>query len=115
MDMRYQRLLISSLQGYSLYLKTIPSEQLEKVANIHEKILSNNKFWKLAKHEVPLIRVGFFNVLASLIQHTEELYKNEKKKLITAVMNNLDETDPGVLPVVWEAVLLVICKIEVIT
>ncbi|XP_046741676.1 E3 ubiquitin-protein ligase listerin isoform X2 [Diprion similis] len=112
MDMRYQRLLISSLQGYSLYLKTIPPQQIEKVAKIHEKILSHNKFWKLAKHEIPLVRAGFFNVLASMIQHAEELYKNEKKKLLTTIMNNLDETDPGVLPVVWEAVLLAICKIE---
>ncbi|XP_046596991.1 E3 ubiquitin-protein ligase listerin isoform X1 [Neodiprion lecontei] len=112
MDMRYQRLLISSLQGYSLYLKTISPQQIEKVAKIHDKILSHNKFWKLVKHEIPLVRAGFFNVLASMIQHAEELYKNEKKKLITTIMNNLDETDPGVLPVVWEAVLLAICKIE---
>ncbi|XP_048513180.1 E3 ubiquitin-protein ligase listerin isoform X2 [Athalia rosae] len=112
MEIRYQRLLISSLQGYSLYLKSIPVHQLEKVANIHANILSSNKFWKLAKHEVPLIRAGFFSVLAAMIQYTDELYKNEKKKLITAIMNNLDETDPGVSPVVWEAVLFVIHKIK---
>ncbi|XP_024938302.1 uncharacterized protein LOC107265048 isoform X2 [Cephus cinctus] len=111
-EARYQRVLVSSLQGYCLYFKSVPPRQIEKTKEIHLKIISSSKFWKLAKHEVPLIKTAFFNVLTSIIEYASELLKDEKKKTITAIMNSLDETEPGLLSAVWESVLVAINKIE---
>lgn len=112
MEARYQRVLVSSLQGYCLYLKKVPSHQIEKTINIHQKIISNNKFWKLAKYDAPLIKTAFFNVLTSMIEHASQLLKDEKKKTMTVIVNSLDESEPGLLSAVWESMLMAINKIE---
>ncbi|XP_012276738.1 E3 ubiquitin-protein ligase listerin [Orussus abietinus] len=112
MDARYHRLLIASLQGYCLYLTKVPLHQVEKTLNIQEKITSNNKFWKLAKHEVLLIETAFFNVLTLIIDRANKLIKHQKKKTMTSIINSLDETDPILLAAVWECLLVAISKIE---
>lgn len=51
MEAKYERILISSLNGYALYLSKITKEQLEKVGDINKNIITSNKFWKLAKYK----------------------------------------------------------------
>ncbi|XP_011301777.1 E3 ubiquitin-protein ligase listerin [Fopius arisanus] len=111
-ETKYQRILICSLQGYSHYLKQVPSHQIMKPINLHNQIISSPKFWKLGKHETLLIKTAFFNVLSSLIFHAPALLKDEKKRTITIIMNSLDESEPGILSAVWECFLVAIDNTE---
>lgn len=52
---KFQRVTISSLHGYSLYLTRVPEDQLRNAEEKNKQIVSSSKFWDLAKHEVPLV------------------------------------------------------------
>ena len=113
LEAKHQRLLVSSLQAYSFYLKTVHLVEIDKTVQIHQTILGkNSKYWKLANHESIPIKTGFFNVLASVIENAIGLLENEKKRAMTSIINSLDETDPGLLSAIWEAMLLAVTKIE---
>lgn len=112
MEAKYQRVLIASLQGYSFYLEKIPVQEIEKMIDIHHKIINNNKFWKLVKYDAPSVKAAFFNVLTSIVRNAALLLQEQKKRTVTTIMNNLDETEPSVLSAVWESMLVTINKIE---
>lgn len=102
---KFQRVTISSLHGYSLYLTRVPEDQLRNAEEKNKEIVSSSKFWKLAKHEVALVRSAWFSALISICQNAPFLLENESKNVGTTVFGNIDESDPTVLPVVWEAAL----------
>ncbi|XP_031845099.2 E3 ubiquitin-protein ligase listerin [Nomia melanderi] len=112
MEAKYQRVLIASLQGYSSYLKKVPSEEIEKTTDIHYKIIRNSKFWKLVKYDALAVKTAFFNVLTSMIENATILLQEEKKRTVTTIMNSLDETEPALVSAVWESMLVTINKIE---
>ncbi|KAK2580762.1 hypothetical protein KPH14_011385 [Odynerus spinipes] len=112
MEAKYQKVLVASLQSYSYYFKKVPIQEVEKTIEIHQKIISSSKFWKLAKHDALPIKTAFFNVLTSIIENAEVLIKGEKKRTVTAIMNSLDETEPALSLAIWESVLVAINKIE---
>lgn len=112
MEAKYQRILVASLQGYSCYFKKVPLHEIEKTLEIHNKILSSSQFWKLAKHDNLSIKIAFFNVLTSVMENAEKLLQNEKKRTLTNIMNNLDESEPGILSAVWESMLIATTKID---
>ncbi|KAK0182335.1 hypothetical protein PV327_000484 [Microctonus hyperodae] len=112
LEAKYQRLLICNLQGYCYYFKKVPLQHIEKTINIHQGIISNGKFWKHAKHESSLVKSAFYNVLAAIINNAKVLLDNEKKRTMTAIMNSLDESEPGILSAVWECMLVAIDNID---
>ncbi|XP_034174521.2 E3 ubiquitin-protein ligase listerin [Osmia lignaria lignaria] len=112
METKYQRVLVASLQGYSVFLRKVPLKEIEKMIDIHRKIISNNKFWKLVKYDAFPVKTAFFNVLTSIIENADMLLQDEKKKAVTTIMNNLDEAEPALLSAVWESVLVTINKIQ---
>ncbi|XP_033336767.2 E3 ubiquitin-protein ligase listerin [Megalopta genalis] len=112
MEAKYQRVLVASLQGYSSYLRKVPKEEIDKTLDIHYKIIRNNKFWKLIKYDALPVKTAFFNVLTSLIDNANILLQEEKKRTVTTIMNNLDETEPSLVSAVWESMLVAINKIE---
>ncbi|XP_076296975.1 E3 ubiquitin-protein ligase listerin [Lasioglossum baleicum] len=112
MEAKYQRVLIASLQGYSSYLRKVPTEEIEKMSDIHYKIVRNSKFWKLVKYDALPVKTAFFNVLTSLIDNASILLQDEKKRAVTTIMNSLDETEPALVSAVWESMLVAITKIE---
>lgn len=65
-EAKYERILISSLLGYSFYLKTISPDHLKTPHEINKKIVTNNRFWKLVKHKTPTIRY-FLHLYQSII------------------------------------------------
>ncbi|XP_058790902.1 E3 ubiquitin-protein ligase listerin [Phymastichus coffea] len=109
LEAKYQRLVTSSLQAYSFILKTIDTEN---TAEYHKKLISSNKFWKLAKNEVPATKTAFFNALTALICYANNIVNEEKRKVLTTIMSSLDETEPALLTTVWESLLVAINKIE---
>ncbi|CAK9795315.1 E3 ubiquitin-protein ligase listerin [Anthophora quadrimaculata] len=112
MEAKYQRVLVASLLGYSVYLKKVPIQEIEKMVDIHNKITSSNKFWKLVKYDTLPVKIAFFNVLTSLIENASVLLQDEKKRTVTTIMNSLDETEPALLSAIWESMLVTITKIE---
>lgn len=112
MEAKYQRVLIANLQGYSCYFKKVPLHEIDKTLEIHNKILNNSKFWKLAKHDALPIKTAFFNVLTSIMENADKLLQNEKKRTLTTIINSLDESEPGILSAVWESMLIATTKID---
>ncbi|CAG2060103.1 unnamed protein product, partial [Timema podura] len=98
MEAKYQRVLVSSLQGYSLYLAKMPQDQLKMVYDINKKLVSSKKFWKYSKHTIPM--------------KAPELLADETAHVCVSVFNNLDEADPTVLPTVWDAALHVLTTVQ---
>lgn len=112
-EAKHQRVLISSLQGYALYLQKVPTDEIEKQVELNTKILSNSKFWKLGKHKVAPIRSSWFNVITTVCQKSPLFREKESAHIVGAVFSNLDETEPVVLSSVWEAVLSVLSFMNV--
>jgi hypothetical protein len=113
MESKYQRVVVSSLQGYALYLHKLPAEQLQAAYPSSKKLISSKKFWKLAKHSSALIRNAWFSVLIALCQNAPALLADEGARAALSVFTNLDETDSTVLPTVWEASLHVLTTVQV--
>lgn len=112
-EAKYQRVLISSLQGYTLYLNAVSLEHIEKQVDSNLKIISHAKFWKLAKHKVATIRSAWFGVITALCQKSPLLREKEAGHIIGSVFGNLDEKEPVVLPAVWESLLSVLSTVNV--
>lgn len=112
-EAKYERILLTSLKGYSLYLTKVPSEQIRKSLELNLKLVSNASFWKLAKYKVVTVKSAFFGVLSALGQHAPFLFDSEKKAVVNVVFSNLDVHEPTVLPLTWETALLIMSNIEV--
>jgi hypothetical protein len=106
-EAKFERVVISSLQGYCLYLNTLTNEQIEKSADLNRQIITNSRFLKLATHKTPVIRATWFKVLATLYHRAGFLLAGEHAHVVPIVFNNLDESEPAVVGFVWEAALLV--------
>uniref|UniRef100_A0A1B6LZH6 E3 ubiquitin-protein ligase listerin n=1 Tax=Graphocephala atropunctata TaxID=36148 RepID=A0A1B6LZH6_9HEMI len=105
-DARYQRVVISCLNGYALYLQRLPVEHLRKAEEANRKLVNAAKFWKFSKDPAPLIRAAWFTALVALCEKAPFLLAEEAKHICSAVFNNMDETEPAVVRSVWQAVLL---------
>ncbi|KAJ9575352.1 hypothetical protein L9F63_025698, partial [Diploptera punctata] len=112
MEAKYQRVIISSLHGYALYLQKLPADQLKAANQANKKILASKKFWKFSKHSSALIRNAWFTVIIALCEKAPDLLADDGSRVALAVFNSLDETDPIVLPTVWEASLHVLTTVE---
>jgi hypothetical protein len=113
MEAKYQRVIVSSLQGYALYLHKLPAEQLQAAHEANKKLIASKKFWKFSTYTSALIRNAWFSVLIALCQKAPYLLADEGARAAVAVFGNLDETDPTVLPTVWEASLHVLTTLQV--
>lgn len=106
-EAKYVRMLTSSLLGvkrlFSLLLENDRAALEPKLA----VLVNSGKFWKYSKHKTPQVRGAFFKLLCALCKFTPELVQSEAR-LCPAVLLSIDDTDPVVLPHVWEAVLHVV-------
>lgn len=59
------------------------------------------------------VRGAFFKAVAALCELTPELVQTEAAQACSAVLLSIEDSDPVVLPPLWEAVLQVISSIEV--
>ncbi|EEZ97459.2 E3 ubiquitin-protein ligase listerin isoform X2 [Tribolium castaneum] len=106
-EAKFERIIISSLQGYCLYLNTLTQEQIEKSEDLNKQIISNSRFLKLATHKTAQIRATWFKAVAILYQKAPFLLEEEHKNFVPVVFNNLDESEPPVVGSVWDAALLI--------
>lgn len=112
-EAKYERILLTSLKGYSLYLTKVPSEQIRKSLELNTKLISNANFWKLAKYKVVTVKAAFFGVLSAVGQNAPFLFDSDMKIVVNVVFSNLDVNEPILLPLVWETALLIMSNVKV--
>uniref|UniRef100_A0A3P8VKB1 E3 ubiquitin-protein ligase listerin n=1 Tax=Cynoglossus semilaevis TaxID=244447 RepID=A0A3P8VKB1_CYNSE len=108
-EAKYLRMLTSSLLGIKRLLSLLIPSDRETFEQRLQQLINSAKFWKYSKHKTPQVRGAFFEMLCSLCEFTPALVQAEAARLCPAVLLSIDDTDPVVLPPVWEAVLHVDC------
>ncbi|KAL6472979.1 hypothetical protein MHYP_G00191670 [Metynnis hypsauchen] len=111
-EAKYMRLLTSSLLALKRLLTMIPQTDREALGERLAHVLSQGKFWKYSKHKTPQVRGAFFEVVAALCELTPQLVEAEAARACSAVLLSIDDSDPVVLPPLWEAVLHILSSIE---
>ncbi|XP_059612638.1 E3 ubiquitin-protein ligase listerin [Phlebotomus argentipes] len=106
-EAKYQRTVACCLQAYAMYLRTVSKDSLAEAANKNLLLIENQKFWSFHKHQSPNVRSAWFEALSAIVQNLFELLEKHTAQLVNAVFQNLDESDPIVLPHLWTAILLV--------
>lgn len=109
---KYQRVLISSLRGYALYLERISPDKLDQSKEKNLGIVDKDKFWSLHKNKVPQIRSAFFEALSSLLQNGSFLLEKHEEQVTSVVFKSIDETDPALLSHIWTCLILVQVKVQ---
>lgn len=108
---KYVRMLTSSLLGVKRLLSLLLPSDRTALEERLTHLLNSGKFWKYCKHKTPQVRGAFFEMVCALCEYTPDLVQAEAARLCPAVLLSIDDTDPIVLPPVWEAVLHVVSTI----
>ncbi|XP_034745446.1 E3 ubiquitin-protein ligase listerin [Etheostoma cragini] len=109
---KYVRMLTSSLLGVKRLLSLLVQHDRTAMEERLAHLLNSGKFWKYSKHKTPQVRGAFFEMVCALCEFTPGLVQTEAARLSTTVLLSIDDTDPVVLPPVWEAVLHVVSTIH---
>nr|XP_006628262.1 PREDICTED: E3 ubiquitin-protein ligase listerin isoform X1 [Lepisosteus oculatus] len=110
-EAKYARLVTSSLLAVKKLLVTLPKQEIDCLTERLTQLISQSKFWKYSKHKTSQIRGAFFEAVTALCERTPELIQNEGSRACPAVLLSIDDTDPVVVPSLWEAVLHIITNI----
>ncbi|XP_053501105.1 E3 ubiquitin-protein ligase listerin isoform X2 [Ictalurus furcatus] len=109
---KYVRVLTSSLLALKKLLVSLSTFDREALSQRLAHIISQAKFWKYSKHKTPQVRGAFFKAVAALCELVPQLVQTEAARVCSAVLLSIDDSDPVVLPPLWEAVLHVISSIQ---
>ncbi|XP_035526459.1 E3 ubiquitin-protein ligase listerin [Morone saxatilis] len=110
-EAKYVRMLTSSLLGVKRLLSLLLQDDSTALETRLAHLVNSAKFWKYSKHKTPQVRGAFFEMVCALCEFTPGLVQAEAARLCPAVLLSIDDTDPVVLPPVWEAVLRVVSTI----
>lgn len=110
-ETKYVRMLTSSMLGVKKLLSLLQQDDRTALEERLAQLVNSGKFWKYSKHKTPQVRGAFFEMVCALCEYTPDLVQAEAARLCPAVLLSIDDTDPVVLPPVWEAVLHVVSKI----
>lgn len=110
-EAKYVRMLTSSLLGVKRLLSLLLQDDRTALEQRLAHLVNAGKFWKYSKHKTPQVRGAFFEMVCALCEFTPGLVQTEAARLCPAVLLSIDDTDPVVLPPVWEAVLHVVSTI----
>lgn len=110
-EAKYVRMLTSSLLGVKRLLSLLLQNDRLALEERLVGLVNSAKFWKYSKHKTPQVRGAFFEMVCALCEFTPGLVQAEAARLCPAVLLSIDDTDPVVLPPVWEAVLHVVSTI----
>uniref|UniRef100_A0A8C1GWL7 E3 ubiquitin-protein ligase listerin n=1 Tax=Cyprinus carpio TaxID=7962 RepID=A0A8C1GWL7_CYPCA len=111
-EAKYIRLLTSSLLALKRLLSILPEQDRELLKERLTQLITQGKFWKYSKHKTPQIRGAFFELIATMCAHTPQLIQAEAARACSAVLLSIDDTDPVVLPPLWEAVLHILSCVD---
>ncbi|XP_050305694.1 E3 ubiquitin-protein ligase listerin [Anthonomus grandis grandis] len=111
-EARYERIVISCLQGYTNYLKEVSEDKISESVSIHTQIVTNKKFWKLATSKISLVRLSWFQALSVILQKAIHLLKGKENQTISITLNSLEEIEASILPHIWECILLITSRAD---
>ncbi|XP_043106094.1 E3 ubiquitin-protein ligase listerin [Puntigrus tetrazona] len=111
-EAKYIRLLTCSLLALKRLLSVLPEQDRELLKERLTQLLAQGKFWKYSKHKTPQIRGAFFELIATMCAHTPQLIQAEAARACSSVLLSIDDTDPVVLPPLWEAVLHILSCVD---
>nr|XP_060626438.1 E3 ubiquitin-protein ligase listerin [Anolis sagrei ordinatus] len=111
-EAKFFRILTCSLLALKKLLCTLPSHENKLFEEKLKPLLSQNKFWKYGKHNMPQVRSAFFELISAFCLHIPESMNAEASRLCLAVLLSIDDNDAVVCPALWEAVLHVLTTIE---
>ncbi|KAI7793222.1 putative E3 ubiquitin-protein ligase listerin [Triplophysa rosa] len=110
-EAKYVRLLTSSLLALKRLLSVLPEQDREALEQLAQ-LIAQGKFWKYSKHKTPQVRGAFFELIATMCEHTPQLIQAEAARACSSVLLSIDDTDPMALPPLWEAVLHILSCVE---
>ncbi|KAJ3589459.1 hypothetical protein NHX12_010304 [Muraenolepis orangiensis] len=110
-ETKFIRMVTSSLLGVKKLLRLLPDSDRTALEDRLTQLIGAVKFWKYSKHKMPQVRGALFEVVSALCQYTPGLVDKEAARASSAVLLAIDDTDPLVLPPLWEAVLHVVTTI----
>uniref|UniRef100_A0A673KHS8 E3 ubiquitin-protein ligase listerin n=1 Tax=Sinocyclocheilus rhinocerous TaxID=307959 RepID=A0A673KHS8_9TELE len=111
-EAKFIRLLTSSLLALKRLLSILPEQDRELLKERVTQLITQGKFWKYSKHKTPQIRGAFFELIVTMCAHTPQLIQAEAPRACSAVLLSIDDTDPVVLPPLWEAVLHILSCVD---
>ncbi|KAK9968251.1 hypothetical protein ABG768_002585 [Culter alburnus] len=111
-EAKYIRLLTSSLLALKKLLSVLPEQDRELLNERLTQLITQSKFWKYSKHKSPQVRGAYFELITSMCEHTPQLIQAEAARACSAVLLSIDDTDPMVLPPLWEAVLHILSCVD---
>ncbi|MEJ1283029.1 listerin E3 ubiquitin protein ligase 1 [Cricetulus griseus] len=111
-EAKFHRVVTCSLLALKKLLCFLPNNELDSLEDKFKSLLSQNKFWKYGKHNVPQIRSAYFELISALCQHVPQVMKEEASKVSPSVLLSIDDSDPAVCPALWEAVLYTVTTVE---
>ncbi|XP_051006332.1 E3 ubiquitin-protein ligase listerin [Acomys russatus] len=111
-EAKFHRVVTCSLLALKRLLCFLPNNELDSLEDKFKSLLSQNKFWKYGKHNVPQVRSAYFELVSALCQHVPQVMKEEASKVSPSVLLSIDDSDPVVCPALWEAVLYTLTTIE---
>ncbi|XP_056103772.1 E3 ubiquitin-protein ligase listerin [Rhinichthys klamathensis goyatoka] len=111
-EAKYIRLLTSSLLALKRLLSVLPEQDRELLNERLIQLITQGKFWKYSKHKSPQVRGAYFELIASMCEQTPQLIQAEAARACSAVLLSIDDTDPMVLPPLWEAVLHILSCVD---
>lgn len=110
-EAKFVRMLTCSLLGVKKLLSLVQPTDTTALEQKLSELVNSGKFWKYSKHKTAQVRGAFFQLVCALCEFTPELVVALAALLCPAVLLNIDDTDPAVLPSVWEAVLHVVSTV----
>lgn len=104
-EARSERIVCMGLFAYNFYLSQIElglwREKLEK----HQAIVSDGQFWSYAKHKSPQVKAAWLEAVGSILNRTTGLVDGYYPKIVSSIVNNLDEADALVQSAAWTCLL----------
>ncbi|KAM6985180.1 LOW QUALITY PROTEIN: E3 ubiquitin-protein ligase listerin [Aplochiton taeniatus] len=110
-EAKFLRLVTSSLLGVKRLLSSLPESDRLALEDLLRPLVSQAKFWKYSKHKTPQVRGAFFEAVSALCEHAPGLVQAEAPRVCPTVLLSIDDTDPIVLPALWDAVLHVLSTV----
>ncbi|XP_070699650.1 E3 ubiquitin-protein ligase listerin isoform X2 [Pempheris klunzingeri] len=110
-ESKYVRMVTSSMLGVKRLLSLLAQNDRAALEQRLTHLVDSGKFWKYSKHKTPQVRGAFFEMVCALCEFTPGLVQAEAARVCPAVLLSIDDTDPVVVPPVWEALLHVVSTI----
>ncbi|XP_042644321.1 E3 ubiquitin-protein ligase listerin [Tyto alba] len=111
-EAKFFRILTCSMLALKKLISMLPKKEMHSLEEKLKSLLSQNKFWKYSKHNIPQVRSAFFELASAFCQYLPELVKAEAPRVCPAVLLSIDDSDAVVCPALWEAVLYAVTTIE---